>query len=93
LRRIGLINHQINTPLLAAGMFIMLLTICIFFVGVLFAFVLPLEIVASDFKLFPMEIGVFRFSGVFIIILGIFSTLFGYRSFIFSKTGTPIILY
>jgi protein-S-isoprenylcysteine O-methyltransferase Ste14 len=69
-----------------------LLTICVFFVGVLFAFVLPLEILASDFKLFPMEIGIFRFSGVFIIILGIFSSLFGCRSFIFSKTGTPFIL-
>ena len=69
-----------------------LLTICVFFIGVLFAFVLPLEIVASDFKLFSMEIGVFRFSGVFLIIVGIFSTLFGCRSFIFSKTGTPVIL-
>jgi len=63
-----------------------LLTICIFFVGVLFAFVLPLGILTSDFKLFPMEIG------VFLIILGIFSTLFGCRSFIFSKTGTPFLL-
>jgi protein-S-isoprenylcysteine O-methyltransferase Ste14 len=69
-----------------------LLTICIFFVGVLFAFVLPLGILASDFKLFSMEIGIFRFSGVFLIILGIFSTLFGCRSFIFSKTGTPFLL-
>ena len=38
-----------------------LLTISIFLAGVFLAFAIPFGIHASDFRLFPIEIGIFRF--------------------------------
>ena len=69
-----------------------LLTISIFLAGVFLAFAIPFGIHASDFRLFPIEIGIFRFVGLIPIVFGVLLAIGGAWGFISVSTGSPMIL-
>ena len=58
----------------------------------LFCYAIPIWILNWDFRLFPLEIGVFRFIGLAPIILGIVTMMGFIWSWILSGTGSPLPL-
>lgn len=69
-----------------------LLTITLFAAGVLLAFAIPFGIHVSEFRLFPIEIGIFRFVGLIPIVFGVLLAIGGAWGFISVRTGSPLIL-
>jgi protein-S-isoprenylcysteine O-methyltransferase Ste14 len=69
-----------------------LLTISLFSAGVMLAFAIPFGIYVSDFRLFTIEIGIFRFVGLIPIIFGVILAIGGAWGFISVGTGSPMIL-
>jgi protein-S-isoprenylcysteine O-methyltransferase Ste14 len=69
-----------------------LLTISIFLAGLFLAFAIPFGIHVSDFRLFPIEIGIFRFVGLIPIAFGVLFAIGGAWGFISVRTGSPMIL-
>jgi protein-S-isoprenylcysteine O-methyltransferase Ste14 len=58
--------------------------------GGIAVYLIPRWIIDSDFHLFPLEIGVFRFTGLGPIILGIVTMTGFIWGWILSGTGTPL---